>query len=94
VLGVATDCSGASCLGSGTHLSSVAVWSTTGASGGTYSADLCSAVVSTVIGWIRTGPVVACSLVVVMVADDGLPLVASYLGISIDAELQFDKKHN
>jgi hypothetical protein len=29
-----------------------------------------------------------------MVADDGLPLVASYSGISIDAELQFDKKHN
>jgi hypothetical protein len=33
----------------------------------------------------------ACSLVAIVVADDGLPLAVSCSGISVDAELQFDK---
>jgi hypothetical protein len=50
VLGAVTDCSGASCTGSGACLSSVAVCSTPGASGGTCSDVLCSATVSTIVG--------------------------------------------
>jgi hypothetical protein len=81
VLGVAADCSGASCLGSSTRLSS----------GGTYSDVLCSAVVSTVIGSIGSALGAAYSLVAIVAADDGLPPTASCSGISVDAELQFDK---
>jgi hypothetical protein len=123
VLEVAVDCSGASCPGLGTRLSSVAACSTTGALGGTYLDVLCSATVSTdravstilagaghdsssaasltIAGSFTTavgvaGPIgsalgAACSLVAIVAADDGLPLVASCSGISVDARLQFDK---
>jgi hypothetical protein len=91
VLGVVADCSGASCLGSGTRLSSVATWPTVGASRGTYPANPCSVAVSIVVSWIGTGSGAACSLVANEAADDGFSPVTSSSGISVDAELQFDK---
>jgi hypothetical protein len=90
-LGVAADYSGASCLGMGTRLSSIAAWPMAGASRGNYLADPCLVAVSTIVGWIRMGPSAAYSLVAIDAANDGLPPVASSSGISIDAELQFDK---
>jgi hypothetical protein len=62
-----------------------------GASRGTYSADPCSVAVSTIVGWIEMGPGAAYLLVAIEAADDSLPPVASSSGISVDAELQFDK---
>jgi hypothetical protein len=91
VLGVAVDYSGVSCLGSGTHLSFVATCSAPGASGGTCSDVLCLAAISTVVGFIGSAFGVACSLVALVVTDDGLPPAASCSGILVDAELQFDK---
>jgi hypothetical protein len=62
-----------------------------GASGGTCLDDLSLVVVSTIVGWLVTGPGAACLLVVVVVAEDGFPPAASCSGISVDAELQIDK---
>jgi hypothetical protein len=62
-----------------------------GASGGTCSDILCSAAVSTVVGYIGSALGAACSLVALVAADEGLPPAASCSGISVDVELQFDK---
>jgi hypothetical protein len=91
VLGVAADYSGVSCLGSGTHLSSVDACSAPGASGGTCLEVLCLAAVSTVVGFIGSAFGATCSLVALVAADDSLPQATSYSGISVDDELQFDK---
>jgi hypothetical protein len=47
--------------------------------------------VSTIIGSIGSALGATCSLVAIVVADDGLPPMTSCSGISIDTELQFDK---
>jgi hypothetical protein len=52
---------------------------------------LCSTAVSTIIGYIGSMLGAACSLVALVAADDGLPPATSCSGISVDAELQFDK---
>jgi hypothetical protein len=69
----------------------MATCSTPGALGGTCSDVLCSAVVSTVVGSFGSALGAACSLVALKAADDGLSPAASSSGISVDAELQFDK---
>jgi hypothetical protein len=91
VLGVAVDCSGASCLGSGSCLSSGAVYSTLGASGGTCSDAHCSTAVSTIVSSFRSALGATCSLVTLAPSVVGFPPAVNSSGTSVDAELQFNK---
>jgi hypothetical protein len=60
------------------------------ASGGTCSDVLCSMAVSIDVGSIGSTLGATCSLVALVVVDDGPPSAVSCSGISIDVELQFD----
>jgi hypothetical protein len=85
VLEVAADCSGVSCLISGTCLSSMATCSTPSALVGTCSDAIYSAFVSTVVDSFWSALGTACSMVALAADDDDLPLVASSSGISVGA---------
>jgi hypothetical protein len=91
MLGVAEDYSGASCLGSGSHISSRAAYSMLGDLGSTCSDALCSVALSTIVGSFGLALGATCLLVALAPAVAGFPPTASSSGTFVDAELQFDK---